>query len=150
MNLTGHIMRFFVETRARGQRYQQICQNLQIGGIKIDALLRRAGDTPNNRSQARHIIGMERWGIQRLTCLLSGTPPLMDEYDNYCPAAELPMPALADQFKETRATTLSLAVQLEAISDKKVAHNSMGDISVKTWLFFLNSHASVESGSIEG
>jgi len=149
MNLVGRIVHFVIENRARGLSYTQVCQNLQSGGEKIDALLRQAEDTPANRSQAGHVIGMERWGIQRLSCLLNGTPPLMDEYDSYRPAQELPMPALADAFKETRATTLALAARLEPLADQKVAHNNIGDLSVKTWLAYLNTHATTESRAIK-
>ena len=115
MSFVGRIIHFVIEYRSRGLSYAQACQDLQSGGEKIDALLRQAEDTPANRSQAGHVIGMERWGIQRLSCLLNGTPPLMDEYDSHRPAQELPMPALADAFKETRATTLALAARLEPL-----------------------------------
>jgi len=149
MSFVGRIIHFVIEYRSRGLSYAQACQDLQSGGEKIDALLRQAEDTPANRSQAGHVIGMERWGIQRLSCLLNGTPPLMDEYDSHRPAQELPMPALADAFKETRATTLALAARLEPLADQKVAHNNIGDLSVKTWLAYLNTHANTESGAIK-
>ena len=149
MNLIGNIMRFFVSRRASGQTYGQICELLKTGGQSIDTRLRRAADSPENRQQAGHVIGMERWGAQRLASVLDNTAAVVDEYDSYRPAAGENLASLADAFQKARAETLSLAARLEPYADQKVVHNNMGEISVKTWLSYLNSHANMESESIK-
>jgi hypothetical protein len=149
MSFVGQIIHFFVENRTRRQSYDQVCQGLKSGGEKISALLHTAEDTPANRTQTGHVIGMERWGVQRLSCLLNGTTPVMDEYDGYRPSLDLSMPTLAEEFEKARSATLALAVRLEPLAQQKVPHNSMGNLSVKTWLAYLNIHASTESRAIK-
>jgi hypothetical protein len=115
----------------------------------IGQALRQAPDTPANRNQAGHVIGMERWGTQRLASLINGTVAAMDEYDSYRPSADLDLPALADEFLKVRADTLFLAARLEPYAQKKVMHNDIGLLSVKTWLVYLNNHSRMESKSIQ-
>jgi hypothetical protein len=149
MSFVGHIIHFFIERRAQGQTYAQVVETLKSNRETVSAALRQATDTPANRLQAGHVIGMERWGAHRLSSLLDHNAPTLDEYNGYRPSQELSMSALADAFDQARATTLALAAQLEPFAGQKVPHNDIGDLSVKTWLVYLNNHASMESRAIK-
>jgi hypothetical protein len=149
MNIIGNIMHFFVEMRANRQTYQQICETLESGKQSITAVMSQAADTPDNRKQAGHVIGMERWSTHRIASVLDGTPVVIDEHDSYRPSPDLSLSALADEFQKVRDDTLALAARLEPYALQKVVHNAMGEISVKTWLSYINSHSVMESRSIK-
>jgi hypothetical protein len=104
-------------------------------------------DTTRNRQTASHIVGIERWGQQRLRSLL-GEPPVMDEYDGYRPGPDCTLRELADEFPQTRQATLAL---LQVLADRKipltqqVLHNESGLMSVGAWFVYFENHAGRES-----
>jgi hypothetical protein len=108
-------------------------------------------DTPANRQQLRHVIGIERWGQRRLKTIL-GEPPIQDEYEGYQPAETLDVAALRDALIATRAETLAIvnAIQQKGIAETaKANHNDMGDVSLKIWLRYLTMHANFESKRVK-
>ena len=108
MSLVGSIIRGFMERRAARQSFDEICQGLTTSGDKLTGILRKAADTHENRDQGGHLIGIERWSDHRLESVLTGIAPVRDEYDNYRPAYDLSIPALANEFQRTRSETLAL------------------------------------------
>ncbi len=143
MSFIGRILHFFFERSARGATYTELTQRLTDSQSDLATRLRQAGDTPRNRKQACHLIGIERWGQRRLRVAL-GEPFVRDEYDAYCPDSNLGMTALTQAFIETRAETVTLASALEQKQiplTKQVVHNDAGELSVGAWLGYLNSHA---------
>jgi len=101
--------------------------------------------TERNYKRLNHIIGIERWGQQRLKVAL-GTPFVMDEYDGYRPPFGLSWNELQDMFNQTRLDTLALANRLneQGAVQKTVFHNTFGEISTTHWLYYLRVHANSE------
>jgi|WetSurMetagenome_2_1015567.scaffolds.fasta_scaffold791859_1 hypothetical protein len=146
MSLIGSLIRSFVEGRASRASLDEIHKGLETNGGEVANRMASVADTPANRQQAGHIIGIERWGVQRLRSALAPNPaPAKDEYDSYRPRADQPVSALALEFKSARAETLSLLEPLGQVQDCRVLHNDLGPLSVRGWLVYLTNHASMES-----
>jgi len=146
MGLIGSLLRFITERGARGHSYQSLGQRLATSGEEVADRTERMADTPKNRAQANHIIGIERWGQRRLRVAL-GEPLLHDEYDGYRVQGDT-VAALREAFRSTRAETLALVQQLEAAGlppATTVPHNDMGETTLRGWLYYLTVHASRES-----
>lgn len=148
MKLRDQVMRlgvpWFVERPASRCSYAQLSLALEQTGPQILARIRK---TRSSRAEKtiRHIIGIERWGQRRLQVAL-GEPLLMDGHHPYKPPEGLTYERLAEEFQATRQQTLALAKHLESAPDsEKIPHNSLGPLSVKGWLFYLNVHADLES-----
>lgn len=151
MHPVGYIMRSVFQLQNINKSLTATLRDAEQGGQTIMANLANKADTPQNRQQLRHIIGIERWGQRRLQTMLDA-PPIQDEYDSYQPAESLDLAALRDAFKSTRAETLALARAIEqkgVAQTAKANHNMMGDISLNTWLRYLISHANFESRSVK-
>jgi hypothetical protein len=151
MSLVGNLLRSFMERGARDLSYEDLMDRLRVSGEEIAGRMAAAADTSGNRQAAAHIIGIERWGRQRLGTAL-GQTLVMDQYNGYRPAVTLTMPALAELFGDARASTLDLVARLVAAGVKPsatVPHNDMGDLTIRAWLFYLNSHATREAGRIK-
>lgn len=151
MNPIGLIMRSVFQLQNINKSLATTIRDAEQGGETITASLAGKADTPQNRNQLRHIIGIERWGQRRLKTILS-EPPMQDEYDGYQPADTLDLAALRDHFARTRAETIELARAIEQQGLAKTAkanHNMMGDISLNTWLRYLVSHANFEAKSVK-
>jgi len=149
MTLMGNIIRGFMERRAAKQSFDEICQGLASSGEKMAVVLRKSADTRENRIQASHLIGIERWSDHRLESALTGIPPVRDEYDSFRPPRDLSMAALADEFQKTRSETLALCDKLRPHAENKVMHNDLGEMSVKTWLMYIQGHAARERQGIK-
>jgi len=137
----------FIERSAQSKSMRDLIKELQNEGEKLDQKLARAPDSPRNRTQLNHIIGLERWGQSRLHSAL-GNPLLADEYEGYRPAAELSWDDLRRAFAQTRADTITLTEQLAAQSrpsDHQIPHNQLGPLTIKGWLRYLTNHATRES-----
>lgn len=94
-----------------------------------------------------HIIGIERWGQQRLKAFL-GHPYEMDEYDQYRPEKGLSVAQLREAFATTREETVKIArlmSEAQTLGAEEVPHNQYGPLKAKSWLYYLNFHANVES-----
>ncbi len=104
-------------------------------------------DTPKNRAQTAHLIGIEVWAQRRLRVAL-GEAFNDEEYDGYRPADDLSLRALHDVFLDARHNTLVLAAELhDANVDPahRVAHNTFGPLAVRSWLQYLIGHGRFES-----
>lgn len=124
---------------------------LEASQRRIVERLTIADDNEANRSQLRHIIGIERWGQRRLQ-VLAGERPVVDEYDAYCPEPATSWEDLKHKFVTTRQETIRLARDLAQDSapvQDKALHNDFGPLSLGGWLQYLNSHANIESKRIK-
>jgi hypothetical protein len=149
MSFIGTIIRPLVQRAAKRLTLTDIRANFETSAQTTSAALEKAADTPRNRNQANHVIGIERWGQQRLNALL-GQPLVIDEYDSYRPGESLSLPALREIFLQTRQETLSIIDKIAAagVENETVPHNDLGDISAKGWLYYLESHATREGSRI--
>lgn len=129
----------------------ELTKQLQHSGNLITERLKTCADTPSNRRQICHLIGMERWGQRRLRVAL-GDPFLTEEYDHYRPSNERAWDELLAEWNITRQATLALIEDLSAVNlpdDIKIMHNQYGPLSVKAWLRYLDVHASSEGKRIK-
>jgi hypothetical protein len=146
MSLFGSLLRSFIEYRASKASLDQIREGLVTGGGEVAERIAAAADTPANRLQAGHVIGIERWGANRLrSALTPNTAPPTDEYDSYRPRDDQPVKALAAEFKSARAETIELLEPLRNAQDCRVQHNDLGPLSVRGWFTYLTNHAGMES-----
>ena len=147
MTIIGRLMRFFMERAAKTKSYDDLTRGLTQGEAKVVRAFTEAEDTPRNRATAAHIIGIERWGTQRLRVLL-GEPLQRDEYDGYRPPTDRSPAQLAEEFRAARQATLDLTRQLAATGTDlraTVLHNDAGNMRLAGWLVYLNVHASMEA-----
>ena len=143
MNLFGIFFRFISELKGRKLSLAQAAQQLDASGRALAARIRAASSTPRSIEQARHIIGIERWGQSRLKRLLGG-PVLNDEYNGSRPDELDTLPALAAAFAATRAETVALLDALRQAGKtgaETAAHNDLGDLSIVGWAIYLDDHA---------
>lgn len=146
MSLFGFVFRKISEIRAHQLTYDQLHERMQQSGEKLVSKMRAAPTNGMTLERARHIIGIERWGQARLKAFLGG-PVLHDEYDGYRPDDLNTLPQLADAMANTRAETLRLIEVLKAAGASaggKVAHNELGEIDARSWLVYLDDHATRE------
>jgi hypothetical protein len=132
------------ERPVRKLTVHELINQLDQSGKLISKSMASYPDTPANRRQLCHIIGIERWGQRRLRVAL-GEPLLIEEYDHYCPSSERSWEELKAEWGTTREATLALADDLTQASlppDVKVPHNQFGPLSIKGWLRYLDVHAS--------
>ncbi len=151
MSAVGTIMRTIFGLQSFNKSLDQLIQGATAGGQTIDSHLTGKPDTPQNRQQMRHVIGIERWGQRRLQTVL-GEPTIKDEYEGYQPDESLDLAALRQEFGATRAKTLEIvnAIQQKGLADSATAnHNDMGDVSLKLWLRYLTMHANFESKRVK-
>lgn len=151
MNPVSFIFRTVFQLQTINKSLDDVIQSAKESGQTIDTYLADKPDTPKNREQMRHVIGIERWGQRRLKTIL-GEPPIHDEYDGYQPATDLDLNALRNEFSATRAETMSIvdAIQKQGVAETaKANHNGMGDVSLKLWLRYLTMHANFESKRVK-
>lgn len=137
----------FLEKPSRGRRYAELADDLYVAGDRVALRLERARDDGAAREGMRHVIGIERWGQQRLRVAL-GAAFERDEYHPYRPPRDAGRDDLVGAFRETRAETVALARQLSETpppADTRVEHNSLGPLSPRAWLRYLQTHAEFES-----
>lgn len=147
MSLIGNTIRSFVEKRSAKMSFEALREPFTSSAEPIAMRIQQAADTPRNRSQAAHVIGIERWGTHRLETAL-GAQLVLDEYDPYRPAADRDITSLAADFRQTRAETITLIEKLRPLLDQTVRHNDLGDVRVRAWLVYLSSHADREARRI--
>jgi len=114
---------------------------VRSGNIVAQAIA-YARPTSAHQRIARHIIGIERWALVRLAGFQGTTPPA-DEYDGYQPAPELPLPELADVFREVRAEVVAMGAVSPTMG--QITHNDLGPLSMGGWLRYIELHARIES-----
>jgi hypothetical protein len=147
MRFIGVILRFFMERGARNKSYDDLLTRLEADAARTGQRFQAAVDTPANRRQAAHIIGIERWAQRRLRTLL-GEPLVMDEYDGYAPSLDMTAAQLADAFRQTRADTLTLTRTLKERGipiTQTAKHNDMDQVTVGGWLVYIAGHGGIEA-----
>lgn len=146
------VKEFFVaqalERPAGRMSYLELGQGLERGGVLLAQRAARAADTDVNRGILTHIIGIERWGQQRLRAALGQQPWTRDEHHPYKPGAGTTLRELQELLAQTRAQTVDLARQLHGAPPPEgttVEHNGLGPLTPKGWLRYLTQHADIES-----
>lgn len=137
----------FFERPARRLSLTDLAIRLETAGKVIERRFSVPPDNEWNRDQIRHVVGIERWAQQRVRVAL-GNPLVMDEYDGYRPAANLPWEQMRATFQDTRRETVALIRELERAgvsTGTRVPHNQFGDLSVGAWFQYMNNHANRES-----
>jgi hypothetical protein len=122
-------------------------QKLEFNGAKLEAHFKQAGDNPTSRRVLRHIVAIERWGLNRLRMLLKEKPLQMDSSQAHYPLESSAWSVLLTDFKDVRRELVALTPFLESATNK-VAHNMMGDLSPRAWLKYLDFHANAESSKV--
>lgn len=151
MNPISFLFKTVFQLQIRNKSLTDLLVAAQAEGTTLSALIANKPDTPANRQQLRHIIGIERWGQSRLQTIVGG-PALQDEYDGYRPAETLDFAALRQEFTATRAATVALVQQIQQrglAETGRAHHNGMGDVSVAIWLRYLTMHAGMEAKRIK-
>lgn len=146
-SLRDVVVRLLVERPAARRSVEAWSESLDRSGARLGTLLAALEDTPANRRQLRHIIGLERWGQRRLRVAL-GEPSVADEMDGYQPPEGLSVPQLAAELATTRRETVDLARRCAATpraDQALVPHNQLGPLSIRGWLRYLNLHANLEA-----
>ncbi len=147
MSFIGTALRMYVERSAKGKNYDDLIGALQKDAAASLPRFQQAADTPVNRKQAGHVIGIEKWCQRRVRVAL-GEPFVQDEYDGYVPSPELSMAHHADIYRKTRDETIALVRQLQAQGiplDQKVKHNDMGEVSLGGWFAYITGHGGMEA-----
>ncbi len=140
-----------LERHVRGMSMDAIILELNQSAIEITEHINGCVDSPNNRRQLSHMVGIERWGQRRLRVAL-GEPFLDEEYGHYRPSIERSWLELTNDWSATRQATITLAGSLTQLSespDINIVHNTYGALSIKGWLRYLDVHASSEGKRIK-
>jgi hypothetical protein len=149
----GLLVAQVLERPAGRMSFSDLGQGLERGGVFLAQRAARAADTDANRAVLTHIIGMERWGQERLRVALGEREFVRDEHHAYKPGPGTPLRELQDLLGQTRARTVDLVRQLHAappLEGLTVEHNGLGPLSPKAWLRYLTQHADLESRRLRG
>lgn len=144
-------VQLLLERPARKASLPDLAQRLEESGYKISARLKTLPESDRNRIVLRHIIGIERWGQRRLRTAF-GEPFLNEEYDGYKPDKSTAWERLQTEFAETRRHTVTLIHDLNEAkvnTNRKIPHNSYGDLTLRGWIRYLEVHAGFESKKIK-
>ncbi|MGB1250805.1 MAG: DinB family protein [Candidatus Promineifilaceae bacterium] len=151
-SITGKLFRvLMVDRSARNKTVASLTQELRSSHQSIVELVTSAENNPTNREQLRHVIGIERWSQKRLQAAL-GAPLNMDEHDRYCPSAEAALTTLGSEFTQTRQETLTIVEQLTSvpnIATKIIEHNDLGQMTVRSWLQYIDMHGTYELRNVK-
>ncbi len=148
--MSNPVMKFFndlfIVRPTQGKTAAQLADSLEAHGKRIYQKYSGAPRTQGNHNAISHIIGIERWSLNRLRTLVEGKPLVQDEYDAYRPTADTPWPDLIEQFRKTREETVALARGLTpAQLGQTVEHNEFGEMVARGWLGYMDAHATRES-----
>jgi hypothetical protein len=141
------MFRGVTEWRARGKTYAELNDWLRRSNATTMKRMTGLDDNRRNRIVANHITAIECWGQRRLRVFL-GMPPTFDECDDYAPGIDLPIAELRERFRTARAETISILQQIEQQGvdlDQTVAHNELGDLTLRAWVGYLADHSARES-----
>lgn len=136
--------RMMFERPARGLSVVELASTLSSSGDEVRERAAAKEGTPANVARLRHIIGIERWGQQRLRVFL-GDPFEPGGHHPHKPT-ETDWSALQTELASTRADTVALAGQLTTADlARTVPHDQFGPLTVRGWLAYLQRHARMES-----
>lgn len=113
--IKGMMGQLSLEFPVRKKNISDLALQLESSGKEIiERLASVPSDSTEHQAKMRHIIGIERWGQSRLRGFLGNNPP-DEEYDEYCPEDGHELIELIELFREARAKTVYLAIQIEAV-----------------------------------
>jgi hypothetical protein len=136
--------RMMFERPSRKQSVVELASALISSGDEVRARIAGKEPTPANVARLRHIIGIERWGQQRLRVFL-GDPFEPGGHHPHKPT-ETDWSALQTELASTRADTVALAGQLTTADlARTVPHDQFGPLTVRGWLAYVQRHARMES-----
>jgi len=137
----------FVERPARRAGPERLAERLEASLAPLVARYAAATDAAKAGEVLRHVIGIERWGQRRLRVALGDAAFERDEHHGYKPSDDLPLVALIDELRTTRAETVALArrVATEGRAGVRVEHNGIGPLTAGGWLRYLRQHGDLES-----
>ena len=138
--MTQLIAGLFLENPAKTKSFAQLRAKLEHSGRQVQARLEVSQPNP---VLLAHIIQIEMWGQNRLRSSLAETAFEMDQSSKYAPDLSLDYSELRLEFDRTRQVTLELVDRLESGEPVAVAHNQLGPMSAKAWLWYLNLHANL-------
>lgn len=150
MPLFEPVADFALGRSTRNQSLDQIADSMAAAGQTLELIFGAATDSDVNRRLISHIVGIERWGQQRLRAAL-GEPLVIDDYDGYRPSRAATLPELQADFAATRRDTVALTRDLNAAGAAavKLPHNQIGNLSVRSWLGYLNIHSNWEAKKLK-
>lgn len=151
--VTELVVNRVLERPAGRSSYSDLGQSLERAGTLLTGRAARAADTHANRDLLSHIIGIERWGQQRLSAALGSSPDQTDTYHPYRPPQDTTLKDLQALITTTRAGTVDLTRRLghnPPDDTLTIAHNSLGPMTPKAWLRYLTQHADLESRKLRG
>ena len=137
-----------LEAPAGRSSYQELQTALERAAVALAARADRAADTPGNRDLLMHIIGIERWGQERLKVALGQKTYVEDTHHPYRPEGGRSLPDLREDLSRTRSGTVDLVRQLHRSPPEDaltVNHNALGPLTAKAWVRYLTQHADLES-----
>lgn len=136
---------------SRDATTEELIAELEAAGKRSMQQIMEKLPTERNYKLLNHVIGIERWGQQRLRVGL-GAPFQLDEYDRYRPPFGISWNELQDLFQQTRQETLALATRLaeQGLAEKTVLHNDFGELTINHWLCYLRIHARNELWKMNG
>lgn len=143
MRILSALLRRYTEREAKKHTIAEWRSKLDESQQGLADRFARSPGSEANLRQARHVIGIERWGQRRLRSAL-GEPLDMGEYDPYSPDDLVKMTDLQEAFLTARAETLRVIDELQKAAippDHLIPHNDMGNLTVRGWLHYLNEHA---------
>lgn len=138
---------FVLERPARVRGFKEFEDMFVHTGRELADQYATAQDTDDTRRIISHVIGIERWGQQRLKVAFGETFNA-EEYTNYRPPREATLESLQFDFNDTRAATIDLIrrMQEQAVDpDVSIEHNQYGPLTVRGWLQYLYTHSKSES-----
>lgn len=150
-DIKGMAVARLLEGPAEGQSFAALRDNFIANGEAIVERFSRVADNDRNRAQLRHIIGIEKWGRGRLQSAVQHRPWVMDGHQEYKPDESKTLPELVEIFQDQRRRTVEFAQSLHEApptENDKIPHNSLGDLSVRAWLRYLDKHADIESRKV--
>lgn len=141
----------FVERPARRAGAERLAERLEASLPPLAARFAAAADEAAAATTLRHVIGIERWGQRRLRVALGEAAYVRDEHHGDKPSDTLPLAALVDELRATRAETVALGhrVAAEGRSGVAVEHNAMGSLTGAGWLRYLQLHGDLESRRVK-
>ncbi len=141
------IVNLTLEYPAQRKTISALADDLERSGYTVGQRIGLGKTDRASTDKALHIIGIERWGQQRLRVAL-GEAFTLDGHQAYKPSPDLSMTELQKTFQETRTQTIALARELERVNvghTERVLHNNLGPLTVRGWLRYLGIHADLES-----
>ena len=128
-----------------------LVERLEAGRGPLAAVAAAAEDGAGRR-QLRHVVAIERWGQNRLRVALGDVAFERDESRGYAPPEDEPLARLVERFDAVRTETVALGRRVAAADAGavQVEHNSLGPISARAWLRYLQVHGELEIKRAKG